>query len=162
MSPGPLTRLPPPTGADWLACTAHALDLDAAARWVVLPSCGGVVTFSGTVRDHSADHPEVHLLEYEAYTEHVVPALERVAAEVRARVPDVGRLVLWHRVGDLAVTDTAVVVAASAPHRSGAFEAARLGIDLVKATAPIWKREHHAGGAEWVQCHHEPSPRVTA
>jgi len=41
----------------------------------------------------------------------------------------------------------------------------------VKATAPIWKREHHPGGAEWVQCHHahhsdtDPAPdreRATA
>ena len=29
----------------------------------------------------------------------------------------------------------------SAPHRSEAFEAARFGIDTLKATAPIWKKE---------------------
>ena len=125
----------------------------------------GRLTFSGTVRDHSADHAAVHLLEYEAYEEHVVPALATVAARLRAQYPDLGRIVLWHRVGALSVTDTAVVVAVAAPHRGHAFDAARTAIDAVKAEAPIWKREHHEHGADWVQCHHvdatEPS-RVTA
>lgn len=155
-------RLPPPAGVDWLACVDAELDVAVAARWVVEPSCGAVVTFSGTVRDHSEHVTGVELLEYEAYEEHVVPALEAVAAELRARFEDVGRIVIWHRVGSLAVTDTAVVVAVSSPHRANAFEAARMGIDSVKATAPIWKREHHPGGADWVQCHHTDPDRASA
>lgn len=113
-----------------------------------------MVTFTGTVRDHAGPRTGIELLEYEAYEEHVVPALEGVAAGVRERVERVGRLVLWHRVGPLAVTDVAVVVAVSSPHRDGAFHAARWAIDELKATAPIWKREHWAGGAEWVRCDH--------
>ncbi len=162
MASGSLARLTPPTSADWLACVDVDLDLDVAARWVTLPGCGAVVTFSGTVRDHSAEHRGVHLLEYEAYEEHVVPILRRVAQGVRSANPGVGRLVLWHRVGSLAVTDTAVVVAASAPHRGEAFEAARTAIDDVKAQAPIWKREHHEGGAHWVQCHATDPAQATA
>jgi molybdopterin synthase catalytic subunit len=42
-----------------------------------------------------------------------------------------------------------VVVAASAPHRDEAFDAARFCIDTLKATAPIWKREAWAGGESW-------------
>ena len=42
-----------------------------------------------------------------------------------------------------------VVVAVSAPHRDAAFAAARFGIDAVKATVPIWKRETWAGGSSW-------------
>jgi molybdopterin synthase catalytic subunit len=154
MSAGSLTRLPPPAGADWLACTSSALDAGAAAAWVVRPDCGAVVTFTGTVRDHAGPRTGIELLEYEAYEEHVVPALERVVVGVRERVERVGRLVLWHRVGPLAVTDVAVVVAVSTPHRDGAFHAARWAIDELKATAPIWKREHWPGGAEWVRCDH--------
>jgi molybdopterin synthase catalytic subunit len=45
----------------------------------------------------------------------------------------------------------AVVVAASAPHRDEAFEAARRLIDDLKATVPIWKHQVFAdGGDEWV------------
>ncbi|HMS88228.1 MAG TPA: molybdenum cofactor biosynthesis protein MoaE [Acidimicrobiales bacterium] len=158
MSAGSLTRLPPPTGADWLACTPSVLDAGAAAAWVVRPDCGAVVTFTGTVRDHAGPRTGVELLEYEAYEEHVVPALAKVAAGVRERVERVGRVALWHRVGALAVTDVAVVVAVSTPHRDGAFQAARWAIDELKATAPIWKREHWPGGAEWVRCDHGTGP----
>jgi molybdopterin synthase catalytic subunit len=162
MSQGSLVRLPPPAGAEWLACSDAEIDVGLAARWVVEPSCGAVVTFTGTVRDHSEVAEDVRFLEYEAYEEHVVPTLATVAADLRQRFPDLGRIVIWHRTGSLAVTDTAVVVAVAAPHRGNAFEAARLAIDTVKATAPIWKREHHAGGAEWVRCNHVEPGQVTA
>lgn len=145
----------PRPASDWLRCSAGPLDVGEASSWVVLPSCGASVTFVGTARDHAGDRTDVHLLEYEAYDEQVVPVLEVVAAEVRRRWPDVGRLALWHRTGALEVTDVAVVVAVSTPHRDHAFEAARWAIDEVKATAPIWKREHWADGQEdWGRCDH--------
>ena len=42
-----------------------------------------------------------------------------------------------------------MIVAVSAPHRGEAFDAARYGIDTLKATVPIWKQETWAGGADW-------------
>ena len=47
------------------------------------------------------------------------------------------------------VGESSVVVAASAPHRGEAFDAARYGIDTLKATIPIWKRESWEGGESW-------------
>ena len=128
---------------------------------MVEPSCGAVVTFVGTARDHAGERTGVHLLEYEAYEEHVVPVLAKVAAELRSRFPDLGRVVLWHRTGALNVTDVAVVVAVSTPHRDAAFEAARWAIDEVKAAAPIWKREHWDGGVEWGRCDHRAGHGTT-
>jgi len=143
----------PAVGHDWLACTQTALDVGLASSWVVLPSCGASVTFVGTARDHAVDGDQerrgVHLLEYEAYDEQVGPALARVAAGARARVPQLGRLVIWHRTGALAVTDVAVVVSVSTAHRAEAFDVARWVIDEVKANAPIWKREHWDAGVAW-------------
>jgi molybdopterin synthase catalytic subunit len=140
---------PPSFGDDWLGLTDQALPLAAASEWAVLPRCGAVVTFSGTARDHSAGRPEVERLEYEAYAEQVVPRLAVIAAEARQRWPELGRLVLLHRHGVVPIGESAVVVVASAPHRELAFEAARFGIDTLKATAPIWKRESWAGGESW-------------
>ncbi|MBK6855618.1 MAG: molybdenum cofactor biosynthesis protein MoaE [Microthrixaceae bacterium] len=154
MSVGSSSWLSPPAGRDWIACSPSDLDAGAAGAWVVLPSCGAAVTFTGTVRDHAGTRTGIEMLEYEAYEEYVVPALERVANQVRQVVPDLGRVVLWHRTGELAVTDVAVVVAVSSPHRDEAFTAARWAIDELKATTPIWKREHWPGGAEWVRCDH--------
>lgn len=151
-----------PPGPAWLCCTSDPLDLTAAASWVVTPSCGAVVTFVGTVRDHAEGRTGVTKLEYEAYEEHVVPTLEAVAAGVRSRWPEAGRVVLWHRTGALELTDVAVVVAVSTPHRDDAFEAARWAIDEVKATAPIWKSEHHDGGVSWGRCDHRAEQQQTA
>lgn len=144
----------PVSGREWLACVDTSLDPGAASAWVVRPSCGAVVTFTGTARDHAGERTGVHLLEYEAYEEHVVPVLQKVAAELRVRFPDLGRVALLHRIGALQVTDVAVVVSVSTPHRDAAFDAARWAIDEVKATAPIWKREHWDGGVEWGRCDH--------
>lgn len=145
-----------PSGDDWVVCVDGDLDAGLATSWVVRPDCGAVVCFSGTARDHAGDRTGVHLLEYEAYEAHVVPAMEATAVAVRREFPDIGALVLWHRTGALQVGDVAVVVAVSTPHREAAFAAARWAIDDVKATAPIWKREHHDHGVDWGRCDHQP------
>ena len=138
----------PPEASDWLALSSQPLPAAEAAAWAVLPSCGGVVTFTGTVRDHAEGRDGVTGLTYEAYEEQAVRRLAAVAAEVRERHRGVGRLAILHRVGHLEVTDAAVVVVASAPHRDEAFAAARLAIDATKASVPIWKRETWGPGAE--------------
>lgn len=151
-----------PHGTDWLACADGPLPVAVASEWVVQPNTGAAVTFVGTARDHAGERTGVHLLEYEAYDEHVVPVLQVVADEARVRYPDLARIVLWHRTGALQVTDVAVVVAVSSPHRDASFEAARWAIDEVKATAPIWKREHWEGGNDdWGRCDHREHHDVT-
>lgn len=160
MAAMPVDRQPPtdaPAGAVWVACVDAPLDAGTAAAWATVPACGAVVTFAGTVRDHAGDRTGVTALEYEAYEGHVERVLAEVADELRVRHPDLGRAAIWHRVGTLAVTDVAVVVAVSTGHRDGAFTAARWAIDEVKARAPIWKREHHAGGVDWGRCDHDPA-----
>jgi molybdopterin synthase catalytic subunit len=139
----------PPDDDTWVGLSESPLPVAEAAAWVVRPECGALVLFSGTARDHAPGRPDVHRLVYEAYDEHVVPTLTSVAEQARARWPEVGRIALLHRVGELAIGDSAVVVAVSAPHRPEAFEAARFCIDTLKQTAPIWKREAFAGGEAW-------------
>ncbi|MDQ2650771.1 MAG: molybdenum cofactor biosynthesis protein MoaE [Actinomycetota bacterium] len=139
----------PPAGDDWIALFVDPLPMAEATAWAVLPSCGAVVSFAGTARDHAEGRPDVHLLEYEAYEEHAVRRMQELAAEARRRWPELGRLALIHRTGPVAVTEAAVVVVASAPHRGEAFEAARFAIDELKRTVPIWKREAWAGGESW-------------
>jgi len=133
----------------WLALTESPLDVGAAHDWAVRPDCGAVVVFSGTVRDHAEHRSSVTLLEYEAYESQVVPKLRDLEIALRSSWPDVGRVVLWHRIGALKLGEVSVVVAISSPHRPEAFEAARFGIDALKATVPIWKRETWEGGTDW-------------
>ncbi len=59
-----------------------------------------------------------------------------------------------HRVGVVPVGQASVAVAVSAAHREEAFAACRYGIDTLKATVPIWKKEYYEGGEHWVgPCH---------
>ena len=138
-----------PDADTWLSVTHSEPPIHAIYEWTSQPDCGAVVTFSGTARDHSAGREEVSRLEYEAYTSQVVPRLDDIVAAARAKWPDLGRMVLLHRVGEVPITESAVVVVAAAPHRDHAFEAARFGIDTLKATVPIWKREDWAEGSSW-------------
>jgi molybdopterin synthase catalytic subunit len=147
-------RLVPPTSDDWVGLTADPLPVGRAVAWAERPYCGAVVLFTGTVRDYAEGRPGVSNLEYEAYEEEVSARLAAIAAEARSRWPVLGRVALLHRVGTLAVGETAVLVVVSAPHRSEAFDAARFGIDTLKNTVPIWKRETWEGGSDWAACDH--------
>ena len=141
--------LPPDSGDDWLGLTPDPLPVGAIYDWCVRPDCGAVVLFSGTVRDHAEHRTGVQYLEYEAYDEMVVPKLEEIVAETRARWTDVGRIALVHRIGRLELGESSVVACVSAPHRPEAFAAARFAIDALKVSVPVWKREVWEGGSDW-------------
>ncbi len=112
------------------------------------PAAGGVVSFTGLVRDEDEGRA-VTTLEYTAHPD-ALAQLERVAQAVLSETEAV-RVAALHRVGRLEVGDVAVVVAAAARHRDAAFEAARRLIDDLKATVPIWKDQHFADGTRsWV------------
>jgi molybdopterin synthase catalytic subunit len=141
---------PPLEGVDdWVGISSAPLPVAEAMQWAVVPYCGGVVTFVGTVRDHADGRDGVKALEYEAYEGPATERLRALAAEARHRWSGVGRVAMLHRVGRLELEDAAVVVVVSAPHRGEAFEAAKWCIDTLKATAPIWKKEEWSGGTDW-------------
>lgn len=75
--------------------------------------------------------------------------MQEVIDEARRRFPTVGRVALVHRLGELQLTESSVVVVASAPHRPEAFDAARFCIDALKQSVPIWKKEEWSGGSDW-------------
>jgi molybdopterin synthase catalytic subunit len=137
-------------GAEIVLCDVRSgeLSVDEVLSAVRHPECGGISLFVGVVRDH--DHGEsVSALEYSAHPS-VVDVLRAVCDEVAAR-HEVSRIGAVHRVGHLQIGDLAVVAAASAPHRSEAFEACRDLIDTLKGTVPIWKHQQFADGSdEWV------------
>ena len=153
---------PPADPADWVTLTSEPLPLDAALAWATTPRSGAVVTFSGVVRDHAEGRDGVTGMTYEAYDEPAVRAMGEIAAEVRRRWPDVERLALLHRTGDLALSETSVVVVVSSPHRGVAFEAGRFAIDTLKESVPIWKQEHWSGGSDWAVEQHPIRPVAPA
>ena len=89
-------------------------------------------------------------LEYEAYGEVARSKIAEIVDEAYERW-SILRVAAIHRVGSLDVGESAVCVAVSSAHRSDSFQACRYVIDELKARAPIWKKEHWGGGAEWVK-----------
>jgi molybdopterin synthase catalytic subunit len=123
------------------------LELAEVLEAVTGPGSGGIVTFTGTVRDQTRGRRVVRL-EYEAY----VPMAERKLAEIGAAVAAEhgAEVAIVHRVGVLRPGDAAVVIACAAPHRTAAFRACEACIERLKKDVPIWKREVFEDGSEWV------------
>jgi molybdopterin synthase catalytic subunit len=127
---------------------AEPLVLDRVIAAVEARRAGGVVTFVGKVRDHSRGHAIDHL-EYEAYAPMALKVMRKIAAEVEAEVAE-SSVAVHHRLGRLAIGESAVVIAAAAPHRAEAFAACRAVIERLKQDVPIWKREVAVDGTTWV------------
>ena len=138
----------PPT-SEWVTVTPSPLSPDQLSAWVSDPASGAIVTFFGTVRDSSTTGNDIVSLEYETSEELAERRIAVVIAVARSRWPEVGRIAIHHRVGEIELGGVAVVVAVSSPHRQEAFEAAKFCIDAVKKTVPMWKREVWVGGSTW-------------
>ncbi|MGH9799163.1 MAG: molybdenum cofactor biosynthesis protein MoaE, partial [Blastocatellia bacterium] len=111
---------------------------------------GAVVTFDGVVRDNN-DGRKVLTLDYDAYPPMAVKEMSRVGEEIRQRWPEVERIGIVHRFGELKVTESSVVIVVTSPHRKIAFEACHYAIDRVKQVVPIWKKEIFEDGEAWVE-----------
>lgn len=143
----------PPAAArdpgDTYAVVERPLSPNDAAAAVEDPGAGGVVIFSGVVRNETGGR-RVKFLEYEAHAPMAEAKLREIGAALRRRWPGVKRVAMLHRVGRLEIGESSVVIAVSAAHRGDAFEACRYAIDTLKQTVPIWKKEHFEDGEVWV------------
>ena len=129
--------------------TVDALDPRRLEAAVAHPGAGGICTFSGVVRDNARGEAVTHL-EYEAYSAMAERQMRAIADEISERWPG-ARVAMAHRTGRLEIGEVSVVVAASCPHRAEAFEACRWGIDRLKESVPIWKKEFAKSGAVWIE-----------
>lgn len=133
-----------------MAVDDKALDIGAMFSLVQDDRAGAAVVFTGMVRNHAPGKSDVTHLKYEAYESHVVDKIEAICAEAR-QLWDVLHIAVEHRVGTVLLGELSVVVAISSPHRAESFSAGQFIIDELKRRAPIWKKEHAAEGAHWVQ-----------
>lgn len=140
---------PKPSAREWLALDDGPIVLEPLVAWATTPNSGAVVAFLGVVRDHAEGRDDVVALTYEAYEEPAQRRLAEIVASVRTEWPAVDRIAVVHRLGRLALSETAVAVVVSSPHRADAFAAALACIDRVKESVPIWKKEHWSDGSDW-------------
>jgi len=129
--------------------TTDPLDPRRLEAAVAHKGAGAICTFTGIVRDSSRGRSVTHL-EYEAYGEMATAEMRKIAAEIGERWPE-ARVAMAHRTGRLEIGEASVVVSVSCPHRAEAIDACRWGIDRLKESVPIWKKEHAADGTYWIE-----------
>lgn len=115
---------------------------------VVQREAGAITTFIGTVRELTHGKKTLYLV-YEAYESMAVKKLSQIGDEIKEKWAG-SEVAITHRVGKLDITDVAVVIAVSTPHRADAYEANRYAIERIKEIVPIWKKEHWEDGEEWI------------
>jgi len=130
--------------------TPEPIDKAALEARILTSGTGAMVTFDGTVRDHTKGRG-VTKLHYEAYPAMAVKEMRKVGMEMRERWPDIERIGIVHRFGELAVKESSIAIVVTSPHRVVAFEACHYAIDRVKQTVPIWKKEIFTDGEAWVE-----------
>ena len=75
--------------------------------------------------------------------------MARIADGLFARY-ELRAVAIAHRIGRVAIGETSVAIAVSAPNRADALAACKDAIDTLKETVPLWKKEVYEGGEEWI------------
>ena len=129
--------------------TSRPLDARRLEAAVEHRGAGAICTFTGVVRDNSRGRAVTHL-DYEAYAEMATAQMRKIGDEIAERWPE-ARVAMAHRTGKLEIGEASVVVSVSSPHRAEAIAACKWGIDRLKESVPIWKKEHAADGTFWIE-----------
>jgi molybdopterin synthase catalytic subunit len=105
--------------------------------------------FEGIVRNHSGNRTTLYL-EYQAYEAMAIAKMREIGEQMREKF-SIRRFAMVHRLGRLEIGETSVLIAVCSAHRAAAFDACRFGIDTLKGTVPIWKKEFFRDGAAWAE-----------
>ena len=124
------------------------LDINKYHQMTVNEHQGAVCTFTGHVREWTKGTRTVHL-EYEAYVPMAEKMLAQIGDEISERWPGV-ITAIGHRIGKLEISDIAVVIVTSAPHRTDSYRANEYAVERLKEIVPIWKKEIWEDGEEWI------------
>lgn len=131
--------------------TSLPLVLQDCYSFVEDPSCGGIATFIGTVRN-ATKNKNVTLLDFSSYKPMALKEMQKIAERALEKF-SIHKIAIHHAVGPLKIGEIPVIIAVSSAHRKAAFEACEFAIDTLKETVPIWKKEHFDDGEVWVNSH---------
>ncbi len=120
------------------------ISLDGILAETAAPEAGALAIFCGTVRNHN-ENRSVRKLSYSAYE----PLAEKTLADIEHEAGekfDILSCRIVHRLGDLGIGDTSLLIVVRSVHRAEAYEASRYAIEEVKHRAPVWKLEEYTDG----------------
>lgn len=93
----------------------------------------------GTTRDNWNEKTVVRL-EYEAYDNMAIKEMKNICNVIREKWSTVKNIAIYHRLGNVPVKETSIIIAVSSPHRKDALEAVDFCINEFKRLVPIWKK----------------------
>ncbi|WP_100404976.1 molybdenum cofactor biosynthesis protein MoaE [Bacillus solitudinis] len=128
--------------------TKDEISIEVIVKKVTHPHAGAINTFIGTVRELTKGKRTLYLA-YEAYESMAEKKLKQIGDEIIEKWSD-ARVAITHRIGKLEISDIAVGIAVSTPHRNDSYEASRYAIERIKEIVPIWKKEHWEDGEKWI------------
>ncbi len=137
-----------PATGNFFALTRDPVDGASLARRLLRGEDGAFVNFEGVARNNTKGRP-TRYLDYECYEPMAVKMMAQIGGEIAATFA-IGRIAMVHRLGRIETGETSVAVVVTAPHRKPAFEAALEGINRLKRTVPVWKKEYFVDGEVWV------------
>jgi len=128
--------------------TKEPIHIKDCIQYVVRPEAGAINTFLGIAREFT-NGKRTLFLQYEAYQSMAEKQLLKICDEITTKWPD-AKVAIAHRIGRLHISDVAVAIAVSTPHRDEAYAASRHAIERIKQIVPIWKKEHWEDGSQWI------------
>ena len=133
----------------FFALTQEPIDAPSIGKKLLAGADGALVNFEGVVRNNTKGRP-TKFLDYQCYEPMAIRVMAEIGREI-AHNHAISRIAMVHRLGRMEIGETSVAVIVTAPHRQPAFEAALEGINRLKRTVPIWKKEHFVDGEIWVE-----------
>ena len=110
-------------------------------------SAGALSIFIGNVRNQgrSGNVSEIY---YESYSKMAEQKMREIENEAQTKW-GIKKLVAIHRIGNIKVGETSIIIGVSSEHRHEAFEACKYVINNVKTRVPIWKKEISKESQKW-------------
>lgn len=109
------------------------------------PMAGAVVMFSGEVRNHHKGK-DVEKISYEAQQELADVMISDILNDAKEKY-NLHFADAVHRIGDVGISESAVIVITTHSHRQNAYDANQYIINRIKSEAPIWKKEIYTDGS---------------
>jgi molybdopterin synthase catalytic subunit len=133
----------------FFALTRQTIDGTALAKDLLQGRDGAFVNFEGVTRDNTKGRATQYL-DYECYEPMAIRVMAEIGRDIVSKY-DISRIAIVHRLGRVEISETSVSIVVTSPHRRAAFDAALEGINRLKKTVPIWKKEYFEDGEVWVE-----------
>lgn len=128
---------------NFLKLVRDEISIEEIVNLVKSPACGAVSFFIGTTRNNF-NGLKVKYLEYDAYEGMALREMEKICFNMRKKWPSIVNIAIYHRLGEVGITEASVVIAVSSPHRVESLDGVSFAINTLKTAVPIWKKEQYS------------------